>query len=133
MTGSSGRSSAAAIVTARFASSSLVSASTRLAARVAEAGDAEVAGVARVGGEPGHVGVVGLEVEGVDPLLGAVDHDEPAAERVEGPPEQLAGAAVAGDQQERLAQPATLRVKCCSASAWRNARSCSSASSEPIA
>ena len=100
---------------------------------MAEPGDAEVAGVARVGDQPGHVGVVGVEVEGVDPGVGLVDDDEPAAERVERAAEQLAGLPVAGDQQERLAQPGDLAGEVLQRQRLPEARSCSSVSSEPMA
>ena len=62
-----------------------------------------------------------------------VEDDEPPAERVERVPEQLPGAPVAGDQQERLAQPRHLAAEVLQRQRRRKARSCSRASSEPIA
>ena len=90
---------------ARFASSSSVSATTASQRRVAEPGDGQVAGVAGIGGQAGDVGVVGVQLQAVDPLGDPVEDDEPPAQRVERVPEQLPRPPVAGDQQERLAQP----------------------------
>ena len=70
-----------------------------------ETGCAQVVRVGGVGHQARDVGVVGPEIEGVDPVGRLVDHHELLAERVEGLGEQLAGAAVAGQQQERLPQP----------------------------
>ena len=79
-----------------------------LAGREVQARDGEVPGVAGVGDEAGHVGVVGVEVEVVDAPVVPVDHHEPPAQRIQRAGEQLAGAPVADDEQERLAHPLDL-------------------------
>ena len=66
ITGSSGRSSAAAMVTARFDLVVVGQGEHALAVRVVEPGDREVLRVAGVAGQPGHVGVVGDQIQGVD-------------------------------------------------------------------
>jgi hypothetical protein len=55
---------------------------------MSEAGDGEVPGIAGIGGQPRHVPVVGAEFERVDALVGAIEDDEPPAQRVERVPEQ---------------------------------------------
>jgi hypothetical protein len=70
-----------------------------------EAGDPEVARVAHVADQAGHVHPVGVQLKVVDPVVRTVDDDDAPPQRVERVTEQLPGPAVAGDQQERLAQP----------------------------
>ena len=74
-----------------------------LAIGMIEAGDGEVAGV-RMAERPG-MSAWWVQVEVVDALVVAVDHDEPPAERVQRLGEQLAGASVAADEEERLVEP----------------------------
>jgi hypothetical protein len=54
-----------------------------LALRVLDPGDGEGVRVAGVGGESGYVGVVGVDVQGVDAVGGGVEDDEAASERVQ--------------------------------------------------
>ena len=70
-----------------------------------ETGCAQVVRIGGVGHQARDVGVIGPQIEGVDPVGRLVDHHELLSERVEGLGEQLAGAAVAGQQQKRLPQP----------------------------
>ena len=70
-----------------------------------ETGCAQVVRIGGVGHQARDVGVIGPQIEGVDPVGRLVDHHELLSERVEGLGEQLARAAVAGHQQERLTQP----------------------------
>ena len=90
-------------------------------------------GVAGVGGQPGHVGVVGVQLEAVDPLGIAVEDDELAAERVHRMAEQLAGAAVPRDEHERLRQPGDLAGEALQRQRLPEGAVLQQGSSEPIA
>ena len=108
ITGRSGRSSAAVWVTARFASSSSVIASTPSQRGWPRPATARWPGSPASPTSPGTSAWYGVEVEVVDAAAVAVDHHEPPAERVQRAGQQLTGLPVAGDQQERLAEPPDL-------------------------
>jgi hypothetical protein len=88
---------------------------------------------ADVGDQPRHVAAVRHEVERVDLLGGGVEDDELAAEPVEGPDDQRPVCPYPATMRNGSEIRRTLRSKCCTASACRKRRSCSSVSRAPMA
>jgi hypothetical protein len=96
-----------------------------------EAGEEQGVGLAGVGAQGRHVGLVALQLQVADLAFVLLDDHRPVAEFVEGLADQVPGLAVAADQEEVFPQAPHLAGKALHRQALRKFLSCSIANTVP--